>query len=148
MISVCCTGASALASTEFITSYARCWIVRSAQVFGDDFVYADTDSIHTINAEKWESGLQVHPTKLGLWKKESVSEKGRYVGPKKYVHVNENKKGKVKPLEVTCAGMPDDCKKLVTWENFKKGAKYEGKLAGKFVAGGYVLSETTFNINV
>lgn len=131
----------------FITSYARELIVRSAQVFGDDFIYADTDSIHCKNASEHEHLLDVHPTALGKWKRESVSEMARYVGAKKYIHVNEtNDKGKVKALDVKCAGMPERCKEEVTWDNFRTGTQYGGKLAGRFVKGGYMLAETIFTI--
>ena len=45
-----------------------------------------------------------------------------------------------------CAGMPDNCKSLVTYENFTYGSEYEGKLMPKRIKGGVVLKETTYQI--
>ena len=141
----------------FITAYARDWIVRTAQVFGDDFVYADTDSVHCINAWKgeYDNKIQIDETKLGMWKWESLSYRGRYLRPKAYMHlmecdISKRKKGKlaIEHCEVKCGGMPEACKMNATWSNFKNGAMYEGKLAGKQVKGGYLLSETTYNIRI
>ena len=48
--------------------------------------------------------------------------------------------------EVKCAGMPDNCKSLVTYDNFKYGAEFEGKLMPKRIKGGAALRETTYQI--
>ena len=48
--------------------------------------------------------------------------------------------------EVKCAGMPDNCKSLVTYDNFDYGAEFEGKLMPKRIKGGVVLRETTYQI--
>ena len=140
----------------FITAYARDWIVRTAQVFGDDFVYADTDSIHCLNAWRgeYDGKIEIDSDKLGKWKWESLAYRARYLRPKTYMHVCEMDVGKSKNgmkvarQVVTCGGMPDECKLNVDWWNFRNGAMYEGKLMGKQVVGGYLLSETTFNIRI
>ena len=63
--------------------------------------------------------------------------------------VGKSKNGmKVARQVVVCGGMPDECKLNVDWWNFRNGAMYEGKLMGKQVVGGYLLSETTFNIRI
>lgn len=49
-------------------------------------------------------------------------------------------------LKITCAGMPKACHAQVTWENFKEGATYTGKLQPKNVKGGVVLTPTEFTI--
>lgn len=120
----------------FITAWARDKIIRTAQKFHDakDFIYCDTDSIHCLNGSQHLDWIDVHPSRLGAWKLESTCEKARYVGPKKYVHVNEkDDHGKMTPFEVKCAGMPIDAKQFVTWENFHLEAVYDGKLTGKTV---------------
>lgn len=142
----------------FITAYARDQIVRSAQVFGDDFIYADTDSIHCINAKVHEAELDVHYSRLGAWKWESVSYKGRYIRPKTYAHLTQcnmkqDSEGRwycksVDGFEVKAAGMTDACKSNLTWDNFHAGVEVEGKLAGRQVPGGYCLAETTYRIKV
>lgn len=47
---------------------------------------------------------------------------------------------------VTCAGMPTMCYENVTWNNFKKGSSFEGKLQMKHVPGGIVLKDIPFTI--
>ena len=42
--------------------------------------------------------------------------------------------------------MPKALHKLVTFDNFKTGAVYGGKLLPKIVPGGVVLTDTTFKI--
>ena len=50
-------------------------------------------------------------------------------------------------LKITCAGMPENCYKYVTWENFKQGTKYIGKLTPKTVQGGVILVPIEFSMN-
>lgn len=47
---------------------------------------------------------------------------------------------------VTCAGMPDNIKEFVTYDNFKSGSTFEGKLMPRRYKGGIVLEPTTFTI--
>lgn len=47
---------------------------------------------------------------------------------------------------VTCAGMPDNVKEQVTYDNFKSGSTFDGKLLPKRYKGGIVLQVTTFTI--
>jgi hypothetical protein len=49
-------------------------------------------------------------------------------------------------LNVTVAGLPEQCYPYVNWDNFHEGVIYEGKLQQKHVKGGIVLKETTFEI--
>ena len=42
--------------------------------------------------------------------------------------------------------MPDNCKSMVTYENFDYGVEFEGKLMPKRIKGGVVLKETTYQI--
>lgn len=134
----------------FITAYARNYTIRSAQKirdyslqkYGKDmFVYSDTDSIHTtLSAEECKSLFEIDSVKLGAWKHESKFEKARFIRAKTYVEYINGK------LNVTCAGMPDIVKEKVTWDNFKPGMVYEGKLVPRHYPGGVVLEDTTFQI--
>ncbi|MFX3691185.1 hypothetical protein ACJBQV_10245, partial [Streptococcus suis] len=54
----------------FITSYARNITVRAAQQNFDRFIYADTDSLHLLGTELPD--IDIHPTRMGAWKQESV----------------------------------------------------------------------------
>ena len=156
----------------FVTAYARYKTITSAQVVYDRFIYADTDSLHLIGEEMPED-LEIDPVKLGAWKHESSFIQGKYIRQKCYIELEPRRfkdtiaakmneshkrlygvsvvgtKAAYHPVEtkVTVAGLPEECHKRVTWENFHTGAKYHGKLVPKHVKGGTVLIETDFTIS-
>lgn len=123
----------------FITAYAREKTIRSAQSVYQRFIYADTDSLHLIG-EKIPEGIEVHPTKLGAWKHEGTFTDSKYIRAKTYMETIDGVD------HVTCAGMPDNVKELVTYENFHSGSTFEGKLMPRRFKGGIVLMPTTFTI--
>ena len=123
----------------FITAYAREKTIRSAQACFDRFIYADTDSLHLIGHEPPE-GLEIHPTKLGAWKNEGCFEYSKYIRAKTYMETVDG------VTKVTCAGMPDNVKEAVTYENFHSGSTFDGKLMPRRYPGGIVLEKTTFTI--
>lgn len=130
----------------FITSYAREKTIRSAQDVFHRFVYADTDSLHLIGEELPE-GLEIHPTDLGAWDNEFKFIKGKYLRQKCYMETGyEPKKPDEIFTKITCAGMPDRCYNQVTYENFKIGSSYKGKLQTTRVPGGIVLVDGNFTI--
>lgn len=122
----------------FITSHARNLTIRTAQDNFDRFLYADTDSIHIKGNEV--PNIKVDDSKFGYWKLESKFEKARFIRAKTYIEIYKDN------LNVKCAGMNDEVKSKVTWENFHRGAIYEGKLRPVTVSGGIVLLSTTFKI--
>lgn len=119
----------------FITSWARYKTITSAQKVYDRFIYADTDSLH-LEGEEIPEGLEISDTELGKWKLESHFTKARFIRQKSYIEEIDNK------LKITCAGMPESCYKYVTWDNFHKGAEYNGKLKISHTSGGIVLLES------
>lgn len=123
----------------FITAYAREKTIRSAQSVYDRFIYADTDSLHLIGQEPPE-GLEIHPTHLGAWKNEGCFEDSKFIRAKTYMETVDGK------TKVTCAGMPDNVKEKVTYENFHSGSTFDGKLMPRRYPGGIILEETTFTI--
>ena len=152
----------------FITAYAREKTIRSAQAVYDRFIYADTDSLHLIGTEVPE-GLDVHPTRLGAWKNEGSFTDSKFIRAKTYMETVYT----VKPdtlknyatlmdtsewirreedgihcgiAKVTCAGMPDNVKENVTYDNFQPGASFFGKLMPRRYPGGILLEKTTFTI--
>lgn len=154
----------------FITAYAREKTIRSGQRVYDRFIYADTDSLHLIGCEAPED-LDIHPKKLGYWKNEGTFTDSCYIRAKTYMETmhethERNLKTYVKILcnesieraehingvihswetKVTCAGMPDNVKKKVTYDNFKSGSTFDGKLVPRRYPGGIILTETTFTI--
>lgn len=154
----------------YITAYAREKTIRSAQAVYDRFIYADTDSLHLIGHDEPE-GLTIHPTKLGAWKNEGRFTDSKYLRPKTYMEtMHEVKSDSLRTYarllcsrstawlyrepdgihagitKVTCAGMPDNLKEQVTYENFRSGSSFDGKLMPRRYPGGVVLESTTFTI--
>lgn len=123
----------------FITAYARNVTIRSAQSVYDRFIYADTDSLHLIGEELPE-GLEIHPTALGKWCHEATFTDSKFIRQKTYMETIDGID------HVTCAGMPDNVKELVTYENFHQGSTFDGKLMPRRFKGGIVLIPTTFTI--
>lgn len=149
----------------FITAIARNKTIRSAQSVYDRYLYSDTDSIH-IRGTDIPDCLEVDDYKLGAWKCESKFERARFIRQKCYIEdeiiTEEEYNSKMlefpylcrktengyRFMKVTVAGLPAGGYKYVTWDNFRGGAKYGGKLQPKRVAGGTVLDPTTYEIKV
>ena len=123
----------------FITAYARNKTIRSAQAVYNRFIYADTDSLKLIGYEEPE-GLEIHPTHLGAWKDEGDFTDSKWIRAKTYMVTVDGK------TKVTCAGMPDNVKEKVTYENFRSGSTFTGKLMPRRYPGGIILEDTTFTI--
>ena len=123
----------------FITAYAREKTIRSGQANYDRFIYADTDSLKLTGFEEAE-GLEVHNTHLGAWKDEGNFTDSKWVRAKTYMVTVDGK------TKVTCAGMPDNVKELVNYENFQSGSTFPGKLMPRRYPGGIILEDTTFTI--
>lgn len=95
----------------------------------------------------------VDPYSLGAWKIESRFTRARFLRQKSYVEDWNPPETWDNPetydpglLNITCAGMPQQCYQYVTWGNFHEGATYGGKLQPRHVPGGIVLSEIDFTI--
>ena len=124
----------------FVTAQARNITITAAQENYDNFIYADTDSIHILGKDA--KGIFIHPTELGAWKNEGYFERGKYLRAKTYIHGDKD----FNIEEIKCAGMPVEVKEKVKWEDFKIGAKFDGKMLKKTVKGGCLLVPTTFEI--
>lgn len=127
------------ALAAFVTSYARNKTIRSAQKVYDRFIYADTDSLSIIGYDVPEE-LDIHPTRLGAWKHEGEFTDSIFLRAKTYMKTVDGE------IKVTCAGMPDNVKEDVTYDNFHYGSTFEGKLEPKRYPGGVVLMKKTFTI--
>lgn len=133
-----------------ITSWAHLLIDDAIVTTGiNNFVYCDTDSVHTLGELPDD---MVDNSLLGKFKLEGIEIKSKYVRQKTYVFtefVDNN-------LEyvITCAGMNEETKYNVIQEYgndifkvFKEGFKIEGtKLMPKLVKGGTILVKTSFEI--
>ena len=134
-----------------IVSYAHKLIDDAIVNTGiENFVYCDTDSVHTLG--KLDEHL-IDQKKLGLFKLEAVETKSKYVRQKTYVYSQQEEDGQ-EHIYITCAGMNDASKiyALNTYgddifDEFKPGFTVEGyKLMPKQVPGGVVLIKSKFMI--
>lgn len=134
-----------------ITSYAHKLIDDAIVNTGvENFVYCDTDSVHTLGGL---SDNLIDQKKLGLFKLEAIESKSKYVRQKTYVYAEEDNEGK-EHLYITCAGMNDASKIYALqlygddiFNEFKPGFTVEGyKLMPKQVPGGVVLVKSKFMI--
>lgn len=91
--------------------------------------------------DKWAEHVKAKPGEITYTKDgEKIVAEG---GEKKYT---KNGRKVINKLKVVCAGMPDTCYKQVTFNNFKIGKEYSGKLVMKHVKGGIVLVDTTYKL--
>lgn len=144
--------ATYLPVATFITSYCRDKIIRGAQVCGNRFIYADTDSLH-IEGNSVPNGLDIDNYRLGAFKLEEEFVRAKFIRQKTYLEVYL-KDGKEK-INLKCCGMPEKMKNTISENEFYEGAEYAPKsLGGKYapklipevVPGGVILKETTFKI--
>lgn len=120
----------------FITAYARGVTIRSANANFDIFVYADTDSIHTIDKAK---NIKMDQTTIGSWKVESEFTRAKYLRQKTYAEYNEKLDKDMKdnpekykdyhglpPLLIKSAGANKEVKKRLQYQcsYFDKGHWY------------------------
>lgn len=124
----------------FITSYARARIQRTFQSVYNRCCYADTDSIHIIGNEI--PNIDIDDKELGKWALESKFVRARFLRAKTYIEELEDG-----TINIKCAGLPDNLKELVNFENFHYGLTLHGKLLPKRYDGGVILEETDFTIN-
>jgi hypothetical protein len=127
----------------YTTAWARTNLLNSITRVGDRFLYCDTDSLHVSGIEPVD--LDIHPSELGKWKHELRFIRARYVQPKTYIEEYVGDDGELCYL-IRSAGLPKRCHKQVTWDNFRVGTVYEGKLIQKPTPGGIVLVETTHEL--
>ena len=128
-----------------ITSYAHLLIDNAIHETGiDNFVYCDTDSVHTLGTLP---DSMVDNKELGKFKLEAIEEECKYVRQKCYITKEDGE------YHITCAGMPDNVKEKTIKDFgddvmlfFDKGLKVTGKLLPRRVNGGTILHETTFEI--
>lgn len=131
----------------FITAYARRVTITAAQKNFSVFLYADTDSLH-LNTLDEPVGIDVHASRLGAWKKEYEFDYGMFWRAKTYIERrpdNLNEMGNTY-YEVHIAGLPRGIAETLTISDFKKDARFGGKLLQKVVPGGIVLVSTEFQL--
>lgn len=138
-----------------ITSYGHKLIDDAILLTGyNNFVYCDTDSVHTIGSLPNE---MVDNKEIGKFKLEGVEDISKYVRTKCYVYLENNE------INITCCGLPNNTKEFLIKEygldifnKFDYGLKIDEstpnialndlKLLPKQVKGGVVLKPTQFEI--
>lgn len=137
-----------IAVASFITAYAREKTITAGQENFDRALYFDTDSMH-LAEDKEPKNIEVDPIKLGAWDHEATFTRAKFLRQKTYYEEHIVAKSEcfimIHP-KITCAGMPSRSYKWVTYDNFKVGAFYPGRLQTKHVYGGIVLCEDVFTI--
>ena len=124
----------------FVCAQARYKTITAAQANYDNFIYADTDSIHL--TEETDT-IDVDDYKLGYWKLEGHYPVAKYIRPKTYIHALED----YTVTDIKCAGMPDTIKNICKYEDFHIGAKWDtGKLQQTRVKGGCLLIDRGYSI--
>ena len=88
-----------------------------------------------------EPDLPIHQSHLGYYKLEHTVSKSLFLRSKTYIEQYENG-----DVEIKCAGASPEVKKGMTFENFKVGGVYTGKLVPRQVVGGCILVKSTFTI--
>lgn len=101
----------------------------------------------TLPDEELMKFVDIDDYRLGAWKIESHSIRGKFIRQKCYIEEDE------KGIHATIAGLPKQLGKYITFENFKEGfsikaedLEKEHKLGYKKVKGGVLLVDTDFTI--
>jgi hypothetical protein len=124
----------------FITAYARDFTIRAAQAHYFRFCYADTDSLHLLGTDPVR--LTVHPSDLGAWKHEYNFTEAFFMRAKGYSERLEH----TGEIETHIAGLPSSAAEMVTFDHYKTGAVFGGKLTPKRVPGGIILQDVGFTL--
>lgn len=127
----------------FVTAYARKEL--SEGFHNSSFVcYVDTDSLHIGEYAGIAPSFDgiTDQRAYGCWKKEGEFIRGKYLRQKTYVEEREDGS-----LNVCACGCPEGAKQYVTFDNFKLGAEYPGKLSQQIVPGGCILRESKFTVH-
>lgn len=142
-----------VATAAFTTSYARNLIIRTSQANYDRFVYCDTDSMHLLGKEIPSEMIEnnmIDKTALGKFDLEHTFVKAKYLFQKTYIYeaITYDKQGNEIGTEtiVKGAGMTDEVKKHLNFDNFEPGAKVPGLKKSKTVKGGVVITDKIFTL--
>ena len=128
-----------------VTAWGRVNLRETLYKVGhENVIYFDTDSLYTtitIDELKEKCGDIIHATELGKWDHEKTYNKFKCIGAKMYI-VQETDG----TVTCKCAGLGDDVKEEITFENFEIGAEFEGKKTTRAIKGGYVIRKGTHKI--
>ena len=128
-----------------VTAWGRVNLRETLYKVGhENVIYFDTDSLYTtitIDELKEKCGDIIHATELGKWDHEKTYNKFKCIGAKMYI-VQETDG----TVTCKCAGLSDEVKEEMTFENFEIGAEFHGKKTTRAIKGGYVIRKGTHKI--
>jgi hypothetical protein len=125
---------------SYMTSQARCLLIKAISSNFNRFIYCDTDSMYLYGYDDAEN-INIHPTELGAFKKEHAFDKGRFLHTKCYI-IQENNE-----ILRSVAGCNKHAKDLINFDNFYHGLTLpNANLKALQVVGGVVLKPTDFTI--
>ena len=117
-----------LPMATFITSYAKCYLVRAINQNYDRFMYCDTDSIHLFGNEV-ANGIEVDSKKYGAWDNEMDFTDFKYLSPKRYAE----KEIKSNKWTIKCCGLTDKIMKNVNDIDIFDYCEYNSKELKKLI---------------
>ena len=135
-----------MAFASAVTAWGRVNLRTTLYKIGfENVLYFDTDSLYTTITEeeiKSRCGDILHDTDLGKWKIEKHYNSFKTIGAKKYILTDTDEK-----VICKCAGLPEDVRSQITYEQFEIGAEFVGKKQKFAMKGGYVLRDAKFKIS-
>lgn len=149
----------------FVTSWGRNITIKAAQKIHEDsiakygesmYIYSDTDSLHVKGFDVPDIPIS---SKTGDWKIETVFERGRYLGLKRYLldcfvfddngRAITNSYGDTQTrYKIVCSGLPKSAYKNVDFKTFDFGQTYKGRYRPIMVEGGCILQPDDFTIQM
>lgn len=122
-----------VAMASAVTSYARQFTISHAQQNYDNFIYADTDSLHLKCKPADQKGLTIHPKNFLCWANEVNFDRALYLKTKAYIeHVTEEDGETVEPYHlIKYASMNKRCKLLlqkVLGDNVEVEPEYQDEI--------------------
>ena len=120
----------------FIIAWARYYIIEESQKLGDNFVYCDTDSIHSLI--DCTDLFDIDPNRFGALKLERVSTSSKYIKRKCYI-LEGDKEHKYQKT----AGIQAD---IDLKEFYRGNVISKARLQGKRVKGGLVLQPVNITL--
>ena len=134
-----------MAFASAVTAWARVNLRTTLYKVGyNNVLYFDTDSLYTtITKDELveRCGDILDDFELGKWKVEKHYNSFKTIGAKKYILTDTDEN-----IICKCAGLPDDVRSQITYEQFEIGAEFTGKKSKQAIKGGYVLRDKPFKI--
>lgn len=128
-----------------VTAWARCNLrtqlyklsINENGEYENHVIYFDTDSLYTdlpVEVVKEKMGDMLDPYELGKWDIEKTYHEFKAIASKKYIVKTFKDE-----IVCKCAGLPEEVRKTVTFDEFELGHTFKGKKCKCRLPGGYAL---------